>query len=316
MRFFGTTSRALNSKVTSSSINSSRFFHTLPKATASCTDINASSTKTTTTTTTTRGLVSTTKYTCKGATAGKTLASLASDNPHVEVIRYEHKNVKWTLRHVEYFSDALAVGLLENGLIPGDVMLSWLPSHFAEQHILQFACSKAGFVLYNLDPGLAITDPAAAKLALKQALEISEANCLFSQEAGDGVNYIKIVKDVIPDIRIFDFSEGVPFFSPRFPHLRFPIHTGFDQIDKEGMLGLKHMLVSSGELDNFLKDSSATLDGTTPLLGQFVLNKDGIPEKKGDVLTNDDVVKGDVFPELSSILAKKHVEVEGVGVIF
>ena len=67
------------------------------------------------------------------ATAGQTLASLASDSPHKEVIRYEHKNVKWTLSHVEYFADCLAVGLLENGLAPGDAMLSWLPSHFSEQ---------------------------------------------------------------------------------------------------------------------------------------------------------------------------------------
>lgn len=65
--------------------------------------------------------------------AGDALAQLASAHPHQEIIRYEHKNVKWTLKHVNYYSDALACGLVDAGLQPGDVMLSWLPMHFAEQ---------------------------------------------------------------------------------------------------------------------------------------------------------------------------------------
>lgn len=64
---------------------------------------------------------------------GDALARLASDHPHQEIIRYEHKNVKWTLKHVNYYSDALACGLVDAGLQPGDVMLSWLPLHIAEQ---------------------------------------------------------------------------------------------------------------------------------------------------------------------------------------
>ena len=65
--------------------------------------------------------------------AGDALARLASDHRHQEIIRYEHKNVKWTLKHVNYYSDALACGLVDAGLQPGDVMLSWLPLHIAEQ---------------------------------------------------------------------------------------------------------------------------------------------------------------------------------------
>ena len=65
--------------------------------------------------------------------AGEALARLASDHPHQEIIRYEHKNVKWTLKHVDYYADALATGLVDAGLKPGDKVLSWLPLHFAEQ---------------------------------------------------------------------------------------------------------------------------------------------------------------------------------------
>jgi non-ribosomal peptide synthetase component E (peptide arylation enzyme) len=64
---------------------------------------------------------------------GQKLASMTAENPHVDVVKYEHKNRTWTLNHVDYFSKALAIGLTENGLQPGDVVLSWLPNHFSEQ---------------------------------------------------------------------------------------------------------------------------------------------------------------------------------------
>lgn len=66
------------------------------------------------------------------ASAGNILSNLAKESPHVDVVRYEHKNRTWTLKHVEFFSEALAIGLAENGLIPGDTVLCWLPLHFSE----------------------------------------------------------------------------------------------------------------------------------------------------------------------------------------
>ena len=65
--------------------------------------------------------------------AGAALETLAIESPHVDVVRYEHKNLKYTLKHVDHHAMALAVGLLESGLAPGDAVLSWLPSHFAEE---------------------------------------------------------------------------------------------------------------------------------------------------------------------------------------
>ncbi len=65
--------------------------------------------------------------------AGNTLEQLAADSPHIDVVRYEHKNVKYTLKHMDHHSMSLAVGLLHSGLAPGDAVLSWLPSHFAEE---------------------------------------------------------------------------------------------------------------------------------------------------------------------------------------
>lgn len=64
--------------------------------------------------------------------AGSALNVLAEEYPTMDAIRYDWKNVKWTFEHVDYFSEALATGLIETGIAPGDVVLSWLPAHFAE----------------------------------------------------------------------------------------------------------------------------------------------------------------------------------------
>lgn len=66
------------------------------------------------------------------ASGGSLLTQLATENPYKDVVRYEFKNRKWNLQHVDYYSDALAIGLLDSGLQPGDVVLSWLPAHFSE----------------------------------------------------------------------------------------------------------------------------------------------------------------------------------------
>jgi hypothetical protein len=66
-------------------------------------------------------------------TLASRLASLAEDLPHMDVVKYEHKNRTWSVLHVHYYSEALAVGLLENGFQAGDVVLSYLPSHLSEQ---------------------------------------------------------------------------------------------------------------------------------------------------------------------------------------
>jgi len=61
------------------------------------------------------------------------IAQMQAENPHLDVVRYEHKNRTWTTQHVNYYSEALAIGLVETGLTKGDVVLAWLPGHFSEQ---------------------------------------------------------------------------------------------------------------------------------------------------------------------------------------
>lgn len=178
--------------------------------------------------------------------------------------------------------------------------------------ILQFACSKAGLVLYTLDP--AGEDTEAAQDALTAALTLSKANMLVTPEAHNDLNYIRLTEGVIPELRIFAQETGLPFVTPRFPHLRYPVHTGFDQDEKEGWLPYRYFIVPSDNLDKLIDTSKLT--DSTPLAGSFEVDAKGIPTKLGPTLTNQQVVEKNVWPTYSAILQKKFHEVEGVGVIF
>jgi hypothetical protein len=79
---------------------------------------------------------------------GAQLQALTTEYPHLDVVRYEHKNRVWSLQHVQYYSDALAIGLMENNLQPGDVVLSWLPEHFSEQ-VRQGRLDCSSFITLN-----------------------------------------------------------------------------------------------------------------------------------------------------------------------
>eukprot|EP00978_Attheya_sp_CCMP212_P009372 scaffold22128_cov39-Attheya_sp.AAC.2 len=226
-------------------------------------------------------------------------------------------------RQVDYRSGRLLCGstggrALGKGSPPRRQSPLMAPLSFsrAGTHVLQFACSKAGFVLYSLDPAEAVTDPEGAKKSLGKALEVTEANVLVTQEAGSDVSYLQLTKFVIPEIRIFDFADGQPFFTPRFPHLRFPIHTGFDNDDKEGMVAYKHMLSPTGKLSEFLRDCGVPApNGRSPLYGELVKGKDGLLAK-GKTMTNEEVYKANIWPEFTSVLNKEHTKVGGIGVIF
>ena len=180
--------------------------------------------------------------------------------------------------------------------------------------ILQFACSKAGFLLYTLDPALAVTDPEKAQRVLQAALTLTQANVLVSQEAGNDVNYIRLVEKVVPELRFFDFATGMPFVTPRFPHLRFCIHTGMDQDDKWGWLPLHHMVVPSNNLDAYI--DMERVHSQTPLAGNFIFNEEGIPTGLGITLSNAQVYKSKFWKTYCNVLDRKFHQVEGVGVIF
>jgi non-ribosomal peptide synthetase component E (peptide arylation enzyme) len=84
------------------------------------------------------------------AAGGHYLKTLVADNPYTDVVQYEHQNRTFTVNDIEKNADALAIGIAENGLQSGDVVLSYLPEHFNEQVRAVFLSSMFRLVLFFL----------------------------------------------------------------------------------------------------------------------------------------------------------------------
>ncbi|KAK1745125.1 hypothetical protein QTG54_004416 [Skeletonema marinoi] len=205
--------------------------------------------------------------------------SIGSDHPHQEIIRYEHKNVKWTLKHVNYYADALACGLVDSGLQPGDVVLSWLPMHLAEQHILQFACSKAGFLLYHLDPNpaLAKSNPDKAKPPSPRPSNLQMP--MSSSPKKQAMMSIMLIslKGLFLKYAFSTLERACPSSPPCIRVTASLIKRACTHSNISWYLAIIWTAC-------FVVQSKA-LDGKTPLLGELVLDNDGIPVKTGKVMT-------------------------------
>jgi hypothetical protein len=63
---------------------------------------------------------------------GDYIKLLVADNPYLDVVQYTHRNRFFSVRTIDYNAEALAIGIVENGFIPGDIILSYLPEHLNE----------------------------------------------------------------------------------------------------------------------------------------------------------------------------------------
>ena len=169
--------------------------------------------------------------------------------------------------------------------------------------------------MYWLDPKTAIKDPELARKALSNALHVGKINVLVSQDAADDVEYVRLVERLMPELRFFDHMDGYPFINPRYPHLRFPIHTGWTRMTKEGFLMIRDFHVPAEGLLETLTFHH-TINADTPLMGRFVLGKDGVPIGLEKPLTNKEVLENNEWPIYASILRREYINVEGKGVVF
>eukprot|EP01062_Namystynia_karyoxenos_P056503 TRINITY_DN47474_c0_g1_i1.p1 TRINITY_DN47474_c0_g1~~TRINITY_DN47474_c0_g1_i1.p1 ORF type:complete len:451 (+),score=128.44 TRINITY_DN47474_c0_g1_i1:136-1488(+) len=86
---------------------------------------------------------------------------------HKNALRVPHQGVGWTYIDVKKNVDALAQGLMNQGIKPGDRILSVQPS-VAEQMMVQFAAAKLGAVAVLLDPYSLTLESAAEALRTYQ----------------------------------------------------------------------------------------------------------------------------------------------------
>jgi len=92
-----------------------------------------------------------------GRTIGQAFDETCAAHPDGLALVSRHQGVRWSWAELKARVDALAAGLIRQGLQPGDRVGIWAPNCW-EWAVVQFATAKAGLVLVNINPAYRLSE--------------------------------------------------------------------------------------------------------------------------------------------------------------
>jgi len=229
---------------------------------------------------------------------GSMLDAIVAETPKKEALQYPCGRKKWSRSDVKRASDALAAGLSDGGLKPGDTVVTLLDENDVDLHMMQFTAAKLGLQLAVLD----INNLNSSTLE-KVMVECEPVMLLYSPFHGD-TDVTKFLYELIPELPRHNKDCGIPFRSVQFPALKRVVHTGFDDIT--GVENMKYIFLPNLSTDDAKHPCvlyQPTLTDKTPLC--INLKPDGT---KADVLSHADVLSKSVWPVVSGVLKKDFIK--------
>ncbi|KAG2388503.1 hypothetical protein C9374_000667 [Naegleria lovaniensis] len=201
-------------------------------------------------------------------TIGYFLSQNARQMPYANALKCAHQNVNWSFSTLKKHAEALACGLVELGLRPGD-RLALIQGMNAENIVALLACAKIGAVLVPLP------DIKAAK-DLTRFIELVRPRVVVSATKIGTKNYYKMIREVVPELSLSELH--LPFKSKKFPFCKQILFTDMKEKPKEGTYQLKDYLVYGpfGYYETPLRRIAMELDSTNPGL---ILFNDKNPDK-------------------------------------
>ena len=112
--------------------------------------------------------------------------------------------MKWTVKDAKRYGDALAAGLAEMAVGPGDAVASLLAPDAPEAHCAQLAAAVSGVVYCAVDPALGAD-------GVRAALVESGAKVLLH---GGAEETVALLAAAVPGFGAYEARAGVGFYSP------------------------------------------------------------------------------------------------------
>ncbi len=187
-----------------------------------------------------------------------------------------HQGIGWTYREYKEKVDALANGLVELGLKPGDRIGIWSQNN-AEWAVTQFATAKAGLILVNINPAYRSSE-------LEYALTKSGCVALVTSPEFKTSNYLDLLNKLAPELASCEPGKLV---SERLPALKIVIRLGDEQT--AGMYNFHQVAqMDSSASSEELERLSQTLQFDDAINIQFTSGTTGSP--KGATLSHHGLV--------------------------
>ena len=210
------------------------------------------------------------------ATVGQILDETAAKFPENDALVYINRNIRDTYREFSERCNQLARGLMGLGIKKGDHIAVW-SYNLPEWVYLQFASAKIGAVLVTVNTYYKAHE-------LQYLLKQSDATTLFLAESFKDVNYVEIVKTVLPDL---EKSSPGELNNTQLPYLKNIV--SLDDHRRPGMFTFNEVISLSDRVSvDALKQRESSLDPHDTINMQYTSGTTGFP--KGVMLTHQNIV--------------------------
>ncbi|MDR2957114.1 MAG: AMP-binding protein [Coriobacteriales bacterium] len=214
-------------------------------------------------------------------TLGDYFRSQVAVDPDHEFIVYPDRGLRWTYHDFDVRTDNLAKGLLSIGMRPGDHLGVWA-RNVPDWLTLMFATAKVGIVLVTMNP-------AYKSHELDYVLKQSDMSTLCIIDAWRDVDYVKIIRELIPEAKLYERGH---LETAQYPYLKNLLFLGPEK--HRGFYSAPELILLGSHLDDqLLEDIRVDLTNNDVINMQYTSGTTGFP--KGVMLTHRNILNNGFF---------------------
>jgi fatty-acyl-CoA synthase len=217
-----------------------------------------------------------------GTTIGDLLDRTIAEYPANEALVVPFQGVRWTYRELGERVDRLARALMAYGVVKGDRVGIWSTNR-AEWTLVQFATSKIGAILVNINPAYRAAE-------LEYALNQSGCRLLVMTDRFKTSDYNAVIESIAPELA-HTAPGAIRLHLARLPHLEMIVTLG---IARPGMVTFADVLARAAEVSTTaLAERQSGLEFDDPINIQYTSGTTGFP--KGATLSHHNIANNGYF---------------------